>query len=833
MSESLDPPALMPGPSLSPRQQKLLHFGPLLVFLVVLAISGIIWLLVCMREDWQFKLRTLEESSNMRRAVSEYLASTFEAVDRMANRWVIGDGTPANVWASDARHLMRSHPAIDSLAVLNADQTIRWFIGQYGQDEPESSFYNDDAHRALTIAEAEITRAHRASQAITLTSLAGKGFLFATPLFIDDRYQGSIVAEINLAGLLNTVVSHYYENFHFIIREGEDVIFSNAPAGLDASSPTAATEIINRDGLVWRISLIPKREVYNHRHSTLPTLLLIVGVIVAVLAASITVALKRSHLQRAELERNSAALNVYAAALALAKDRAEAATQAKSQFLANMSHEIRTPMNGVLGMVHLLLDTHPSVQQLQYIKTIDHSARNLLVIINDILDLSKIEAQQLHIEHIHFDVRTAFHETINLFRGLAANKAVELIGTIAGDVPAMLVGDPVRFGQTLANLIGNGVKFTERGYVHATLTWDSASSTIRCVIKDSGIGIAREKQSHMFEKFSQGDASVTRKYGGTGLGLAIIKQLVVLMGGEIGFESVEGAGSTFWFTLPMPVADEQALDPHNTLASPERVRIEATAARALIIEDHPVNQLLLQKLLGKFGMGCIDIAENGEVGLSILAENPPYDIIFMDCQMPVMDGYETTRAIRKDEEEHPEKRRNHIVAMTANAMLEDRQICFAAGMDEYMTKPIDPKKLDQFLSQWFISKAQLEAKNPSADDGSLPIDREALMQLCDGPSDLRYVLDLFFTLGGQKIEEMRLHRRLEEQAQWVGAAHYLKGSAGSMGMNALSARCLAAEQQKSASYEDKILLLDAVIVEFDRARAYADVLLDEMKETTT
>lgn len=662
----------------------------------------------------------------------------------------------------------------------------------------------------------------------------------------------------------------------------------------------------------------------------------------------------------------------------LAKEAAEGANRAKSEFLANMSHEIRTPMNGVLGMTELLLDTPLSRTQRQYAEAVNASGETLLRILNDILDFSKIEAGKLRLEAFEFDLPTTIKEVAGLLAHSAHARGLELTAYTEPDVPSALVGDPFRLRQVLANLIGNAIKFTARGEVGVRVSVDEETAdgvTLRFEIRDTGIGLTVEQQAALFRAFSQADASTTRRYGGTGLGLAIAKQLVELMGGAIGVESVAGTGSTFWFTshfargaasvegpakrtdlhglrvlivddnatnrnilrtqvaswgmengtapdgaealallraaadreepydlaildmqmpdmdglalaraigveygvapptlvllssigqdlggaareagiaavLTKPVRQSQLYDCLATVLAgggtpatspplavsaarpPDDARQAAPRERGTILlaEDNLVNQAVASAMLRKLGF-AVHVAATGREAVAAAARGA-YVAILMDCQMPEMDGYEATKAIRAGKFGRP---RVPIIAMTANALEGDRVRCLAAGMDDYVTKPVRAATLATTLERWAPCAANL-SEHGTLDTSEAPpgqaLDRSVLDGLRDledagSPNFVGEVVTLFLDDTPRRLSSLQTALARGDAAAVAQHAHALKGSCGNFG----AARMAIIAGQLEALGRSETLatapaLWNRLAAEFERVRAEVDALLE-------
>ena len=498
------------------------------------------------------------------------------------------------------------------------------------------------------------------------------------------------------------------------------------------------------------------------------------------------------------------------------------ASRAKTQFVANMSHEIRTPMNGVIGMASLLQSTALSPEQRDYVETIGSSGRALLRIIDDILDFSKIESGHLALECVDLAPRQLVAEVIRLFAPLAKAKGLDLAATIEDGVAHVLRGDPGRLRQALVNLVGNAVKFTETGQVTVRVRVDAeeeGAQLVRFAVRDTGIGIAPDALGRLFQPFAQADGSTTRRYGGTGLGLVISKRLVELMGGQLGVMSEPGEGSVFWFTarlersaltarpedagahpggseIPFAAAPVVARMGEATAAPslPVSPRPAASRGRVLVAEDNIVNQKVAARILERLGYE-VDVAGTGDAAVAAVGQRN-YVAILMDGQMPQTDGFEATRVIRALEG----TRHTPIIALTASAMRGDRERCLAAGMDDYVPKPVSPEQLEAVMRRW-VSETAVSETDPPHPPGwvaratSGPLDWDVLGELLamTRPEFLQDLLGLFLRDSRKMVTELAQAKIADDHATWRQVAHKLRGSCATVGARRMMA--LTAEME--------------------------------------
>ncbi|MGI4863934.1 MAG: ATP-binding protein [Janthinobacterium lividum] len=533
----------------------------------------------------------------------------------------------------------------------------------------------------------------------------------------------------------------------------------------------------------------------------LGALLLVGGVLAIVRGRERLLRAQRAQLEKtvrqrtSELRQKNADIELMNGDLLIARDAAEASRRAKAQFLANMSHEIRTPMNAVIGLTNLLQNTQPTREQGEYLSAIGSSSQNLLVILNDILDSSKMEAGKLTLEQIAFRLPDAVRRLSTMFRYAADSKGLLLRVEVAPEVPTAVLGDPTRLQQVLVNLVSNALKFTRKGGVlvrvglAATAPPDAEHVALRFAVRDSGIGIPADKLAAIFEDFSQANASTTREFGGTGLGLSIARNLVQLHGGQLDVTSEEGLGSEFFFELTFPIADA-------TQAQPEvhtgPLPAFEPALRVLVAEDNELNQLVARKTLENWNIRVV-IAANGRLAVEQATQaTEPFDAVLMDVQMPELDGYAATRALR---EFFPDEKRLPIIGLTASVLPEDRGLALAAGMNDTLAKPFEPAMLHARLA-YFTGRATVAAADapaptpppteaPAAASATLRPDWQLLEELAGGnDSFIQQIVNTFLS-EAPPLEELLGAAFPHDADKLAQVAHKLKGQVAYFGVPVL------------------------------------------------
>ena len=521
-----------------------------------------------------------------------------------------------------------------------------------------------------------------------------------------------------------------------------------------------------------------------------------------------------------------------------ARELAEQASRAKSEFLANISHEVRTPLNALMGLTRLLMDSPLNAEQKNWLELMDSSAHALLGLLNDVLDLSRIEAGKLSIEQVRFDLREVLREVGGLYAEQARAKPLEFSVSLAPELPATMQGDPGRLRQVVSNLLSNALKFTPRGgriSVSADLNGAGGPAPrLRLQVQDSGVGISPRQQATIFDAFTQADASTARRFGGSGLGLAICSRLVRLMGGHIGLDSALGQGSTF--TVSLPLGEAPATDAAPLTAPAELDEVAQAGERfvgltVLVAEDHPVNELLMTQLLRR--LGCtVRLARDGQQAVEQWGQGG-VDLVLMDVQMPGTNGLEATRLIR-DQEIRRGLSHTPIVAVTANAMNGDREACLAAGMDGYTPKPVSPQALMRAMDDALLRARGLPARPPTetpqpaapphtpAAAGALDVDK--LRRRLDGDEDtLRQLAMAMRTDLAERLRQLGKALQTQDADHAVAHAHGLKGSLGSMtaerGARLAKGLELAALSRDWSLFERALPLMQAEAQTLDAALA--------------